>query len=40
LQYLTPPEHVRSDHIEQAWLGANRRLESRFAVDPATTVKE
>lgn len=26
--------HVRSDHIEQAWLGANRRLEARFALDP------
>jgi integrase/recombinase XerC len=23
--------HVRSDHVEQAWLGANRRLENRFA---------
>ncbi len=23
--------HVRSDHIEQAWLGANQRLETRFA---------
>jgi site-specific recombinase XerD len=23
--------HVRSEHIEQAWLGANRRLEARFA---------
>ena len=22
--------HVRSDHIEQAWTAANRRLESRF----------
>jgi hypothetical protein len=31
LEYLTPPEHVRDDHVEQAWLGANRRLEARFA---------
>jgi integrase/recombinase XerC len=23
--------HVRSDHIEQAWVNANRRLETRFA---------
>jgi site-specific recombinase XerD len=23
--------HVRADHIEQAWVNANRRLESRFA---------
>ena len=22
--------HVRSDHIEQAWVNANRRLENRF----------
>ena len=22
--------HVRSDHIEQAWVNANRRIESRF----------
>jgi integrase/recombinase XerC len=22
--------HVRADHVEQAWLGANRRLENRF----------
>jgi site-specific recombinase XerD len=22
--------HVRSDHVERAWLGANRRLETRF----------
>jgi site-specific recombinase XerD len=27
--------HVRSDHIEQAWLGANQRLEARFAERPA-----
>ncbi|MGB0094030.1 MAG: tyrosine-type recombinase/integrase [Solirubrobacteraceae bacterium] len=23
--------HVRSDHVERAWLGANQRLESRFS---------
>ena len=23
--------HVRADHVEQAWLGANQRLEDRFA---------
>jgi len=22
--------HVQSDHIEQAWVNANRRLETRF----------
>jgi len=30
-QYLTVPLHVRSDHVEQAWTNANRRLETRFA---------
>lgn len=30
-QYLTLPLHVRDDHIEQAWVSANRRLETRFA---------
>ena len=29
-QYPTVPLHVRSDHIEQAWVNANRRIESRF----------
>jgi len=23
--------HVRDDHVEQAWVSANRRLETRFA---------
>jgi hypothetical protein len=30
-QYLTLPLHVREDHVEQAWVNANRRLETRFA---------
>jgi integrase/recombinase XerC len=27
--------HVRNDHVEQAWLGANRRMEGRFADNSA-----
>lgn len=32
--------HVRSDHVEQAWLGANRRLETRFGEGSAEDAVE
>jgi hypothetical protein len=30
-EYLTPPEHVHSDHIENAWAQANDRVAARLS---------
>jgi hypothetical protein len=32
LEYLTPPEHVHDEHIEQAWTAANHRVAARLTV--------
>jgi hypothetical protein len=31
LRYLTPPEHVHDDHIENAWAAANERIARRLS---------